>query len=115
MTLRTDGFFHAQHASFFLGVEKGFCKDDGIEMTVQSRSGSGSVIKLVGNKNDDSDMRIVDVGKSSVGGRAGQASFEATKLQSKNSFCTAETILNSSSESMTKTAKLAKAVGTLND
>lgn len=53
VTLRTDVFFHGQHAPFFLGIEKGFYKSEGIELTVKPGTGSGTVIKLVGNKNDD--------------------------------------------------------------
>jgi NitT/TauT family transport system substrate-binding protein len=53
VTLRTEVFFHGPHAPFFLGVEKGFYKDDGIELTVNAGTGSGTVIKLVGNRNDD--------------------------------------------------------------
>jgi NitT/TauT family transport system substrate-binding protein len=53
VTLRTDVFFHGPHAPFFLGIEKGFYKSEGIELTVKPGTGSGTVIKLVGNKNDD--------------------------------------------------------------
>jgi NitT/TauT family transport system substrate-binding protein len=53
VTLRTDVFFHGQHAPFFLGIEKGFYRDEGLDLTVNPGSGSGTVIKLIGNKNDD--------------------------------------------------------------
>jgi NitT/TauT family transport system substrate-binding protein len=53
VTLRTDVFFHGPHSPFFLGIEKGFYKNENIELTVNPGSGSGTVIKLVGNKNDD--------------------------------------------------------------
>ena len=53
LTLRTDVFFHGPHAPFFLGIDKGFYKDEGIDLAVKPGSGSGTVIKLVGNQNDD--------------------------------------------------------------
>src|ERR1700738_1564073 len=53
VTLRTDVFFHGQHAPFFLGVDKGFYKEENIDLTVNPGSGSGTVIKLVANRNDD--------------------------------------------------------------
>jgi ABC-type nitrate/sulfonate/bicarbonate transport system substrate-binding protein len=53
VALRTDVFFHGQHAPFFVGIAKGFYKDENIELTVNAGTGSGTVIKLVGNKNDD--------------------------------------------------------------
>jgi NitT/TauT family transport system substrate-binding protein len=53
VTLRTDVFFHGPHAAFFLGIEKGYYKEADIELTVHPGSGSGTVIKLVGNRNDD--------------------------------------------------------------
>jgi len=53
VTLRTDVFFHGPHSPFFLGIDKGFYKDEGIELTVKAGTGSGTVIKLIGNKNDD--------------------------------------------------------------
>jgi NitT/TauT family transport system substrate-binding protein len=53
VSLRTDVFFHGPHAPFFLGIEKGFYREADIELTVHPGTGSGTVIKLVGNRNDD--------------------------------------------------------------
>lgn len=53
VSVRMDVFLHGPHAPFFLGVEKGFYKEQNIEVTVHPGSGSGTVIKLIGNKNDD--------------------------------------------------------------
>jgi NitT/TauT family transport system substrate-binding protein len=48
-----DVFLHGPHAPFFLGVEKGFYKEQNIDVTIHPGTGSGTVIKLIGNKNDD--------------------------------------------------------------
>lgn len=53
ISVRMDVFFHGPHAPFFLGIEKGFYREQNIDLTVHPGSGSGTVIKLIGNKNDD--------------------------------------------------------------
>lgn len=53
VSLRMDVFFHGPHAPFFLGIEKGFYKAENLDVTMHPGSGSGTVIKLIGNKNDD--------------------------------------------------------------
>jgi NitT/TauT family transport system substrate-binding protein len=53
VSVRMDVFFHGPHAPFFLGIEKGFYKEQNIDLSVHPGSGSGTVIKLIGNKNDD--------------------------------------------------------------
>lgn len=51
-TLRVDVFFHGPHAPFFLGIEKGFYKEENIDLKLEPGTGSGTTIKLVGNKSD---------------------------------------------------------------
>ena len=52
VTLRLDWFYSSSHAPFFLGIEKGWYEEAGIDLTLTEGKGSGSVIQLVGNGTD---------------------------------------------------------------
>jgi NitT/TauT family transport system substrate-binding protein len=52
VTLRVDWLIKSYHAPFFLGVEKGWYRDAGIEPTIKEGRGSGNVVQLVGNGSD---------------------------------------------------------------
>ncbi|MFC2023656.1 ABC transporter substrate-binding protein [Chloroflexota bacterium] len=52
VTLRLDWFYSSSHAPFFLGIEKGWYRDAGIDLTLTEGKGSGSVVQLVGNGTD---------------------------------------------------------------
>ena len=69
VSVRTDWFHSSYHAPFFVGIEKGFYKDAGIELKVTEGRGSGQVVQLVGKGDDqfgfsavESIMRGVSVG-----------------------------------------------------
>jgi NitT/TauT family transport system substrate-binding protein len=49
-TLRLDWKSGAQHAPFYLAKERGYYKDEGIDLDVISGSGSSDVVKQVGSK-----------------------------------------------------------------
>jgi len=51
-SVRLDWLFRSYHAPFFLGVEKGWYRDAGIELKIEEGRGSGSVVQLVGNQSD---------------------------------------------------------------
>jgi len=51
-SLRVDWLFRGYHSPFFLGVEKGWYREAGIDLEIREGRGSGSVVLLVGNKSD---------------------------------------------------------------
>lgn len=51
-TVRLDWLHTSYHAPFFLGIDKGWYRDAGIELTVTEGRGSGNVVQLVGNGTD---------------------------------------------------------------
>ena len=52
VTLRLNWNVYGEHAGFFYGLEKGFYKDEGIDLTIGVSQGSGQTVKLIGTKND---------------------------------------------------------------
>ncbi len=53
VTLRLDLVIGSEHAPIFLAKEKGFFKDEGIDVNIFAGEGSTVVVKLVGNKSND--------------------------------------------------------------
>lgn len=50
VTLRTNWLFYGSHAIFFLGIDKGFYDQEGIDLVVKQGNGSGNAVRLVANK-----------------------------------------------------------------
>lgn len=50
VTLRTNWLFYGSHAIFFLGIDKGFYEQEGIDLVVKQGNGSGNAVRLVANK-----------------------------------------------------------------
>ncbi len=50
VTLRTNWLFYGSHAVFFLGIDKGFYEQEGIDLVVKQGNGSGNAVRLVANK-----------------------------------------------------------------
>jgi NitT/TauT family transport system substrate-binding protein len=46
---RLNWTLYGEHAPFFLGVDKGFYLEEGLDVTILEGSGSATVIKLIGN------------------------------------------------------------------
>lgn len=46
---RLNWTLYGEHAPFFLGVEKGFYEEEGLDVNILEGSGSGTVVKLIGN------------------------------------------------------------------
>ena len=46
---RLNWTLYGEHAPFFLGVDKGFYADEGLDVTILEGSGSATVVKLLGN------------------------------------------------------------------
>lgn len=53
VTLRLDWAYGAEHAPIFLAIEKGFFKDEGIDVDLLPGEGSSVTVKLVGNRDAD--------------------------------------------------------------
>lgn len=52
LEFRLNWTLYGEHAPFFLGVDKGFYTDEGLDVTILEGSGSGTTVKLVGNGNN---------------------------------------------------------------
>jgi NitT/TauT family transport system substrate-binding protein len=52
VTLRIDWLYTSYHAPFFLGLEKGWYREAGIDLAIKEGRGSGNVVQLVGNGSD---------------------------------------------------------------
>jgi len=48
--LRTNWLFYGSHAIFFLGIDKGFYEQNGLDVVVKQGNGSGNTVRLVANK-----------------------------------------------------------------
>jgi len=51
-SLRLNWLAYGFHSFFYLGVDKGYYKDEGIELTIGEGKGSGVAVQLVGAKSD---------------------------------------------------------------
>jgi len=49
LEFRLDWTLYGEHAPFFLGVDKGFYLEEGLEVTILEGSGSSTTVKLIGN------------------------------------------------------------------
>jgi len=49
LEFRLNWTLYGEHAPFFLGVEKGFYEEEGLDVTIVEGSGSATVTKLLGN------------------------------------------------------------------
>jgi NitT/TauT family transport system substrate-binding protein len=53
VSLRLDWVVGSEHAPIFLAVEKGFFRDEGLDVKILAGEGSTVTVKLVGNKSND--------------------------------------------------------------
>ena len=60
VTLRVDWLYRSYHAPFFLGLDKGWYSEAGIDLKISEGRGSGNVIQLVGNKSDTFGFAVAD-------------------------------------------------------
>jgi NitT/TauT family transport system substrate-binding protein len=49
LEFRLNWTLYGEHAPFFVGVDKGFYLEEGLDVTILEGSGSGTVVKLLGN------------------------------------------------------------------
>jgi NitT/TauT family transport system substrate-binding protein len=52
LQFRLNWTLYGEHAPFFLGVDKGFYLEEGLDVTIVEGSGSSTVVKLIGNGTD---------------------------------------------------------------
>lgn len=60
VTLRLDWLYRSYHAPFFLGLDKGWYSEAGIDLKINEGRGSGNVVQLVGNKSDTFGFAVAD-------------------------------------------------------
>jgi len=48
--LRTNWLFYGSHSVFFLGIDKGYYDQNGLDVVVKQGNGSGNTVRLVANK-----------------------------------------------------------------
>jgi NitT/TauT family transport system substrate-binding protein len=60
VTFLTNYVFHGRHSPFFVGVEKGFYAEEGLDVTIQPATGSGFVVTALEGK--QADYGMVDAG-----------------------------------------------------
>jgi len=60
VSLRTNWLWYGSHSIFFLGKERGFYKDAGIEVDVKQGNGSSNVARLIANR--DSTFGYIAIG-----------------------------------------------------
>ena len=53
MTLRTNWLFYGSHSIFFLGIDRGYYEQEGIDLVVKQGNGSSNAVRLVANKDSD--------------------------------------------------------------
>ena len=51
-SLRLNWLVYGFHSLFYLGVDQGFYKDEGIDLTIGEGQGSGRAVQIVGAKSD---------------------------------------------------------------
>lgn len=66
-TLRLNWVLIGQHPPYYLGVERGYYADEGIDLTINEGRGSGAAVQLVGNGSDT--FGLADTG-AVIAGRA---------------------------------------------
>jgi NitT/TauT family transport system substrate-binding protein len=59
-TLRLNYVANAEHAPYYVGLKKGFYKDEGLDVTISPGTGSNDTVKLVGTGNDMFGVAVAD-------------------------------------------------------
>jgi NitT/TauT family transport system substrate-binding protein len=59
-TLRLNYVANAEHAPYYLGLKKGFYKEEGLDVTISPGTGSNDTVKLVGTGNDMFGVAVAD-------------------------------------------------------
>jgi NitT/TauT family transport system substrate-binding protein len=69
LALKLDWSVYGPHAPFFLGLVKGFYRDEGIDLTINEGNSSGNVVRLVGAGTDP--LAFIDMGTMAIGASNG--------------------------------------------
>jgi NitT/TauT family transport system substrate-binding protein len=59
-TLRLNYVANAEHAPYYVGLKKGFYKDEGLDIKIAPGTGSNDTVKLVGTGNDMFGVAVAD-------------------------------------------------------
>lgn len=60
VSFRLNYVANAEHAPYYVGVKKGFYKDEGLQVTITPGTGSNDTVKLVGAGNDMFGVAVAD-------------------------------------------------------
>jgi|SaaInl7_200m_RNA_FD_contig_71_767951_length_1267_multi_13_in_0_out_0_1 NitT/TauT family transport system substrate-binding protein len=69
VSVRMNWYWGGIHTPFFLAKERGYYSDNGIDITIEEGRGSGTTVKLVGNKSND--FGLADAGTSIIAATKG--------------------------------------------
>jgi NitT/TauT family transport system substrate-binding protein len=64
VSIRMNWYWSGIHAPFFLAKDRGYYSDNGIDITIEEGRGSGTTVKLVGNKSND--FGLADAGTTII-------------------------------------------------
>jgi NitT/TauT family transport system substrate-binding protein len=69
VSVRMNWYWGGIHTPFFLAKERGYYSDNGIDITIEEGRGSGTTVKLVGNKSND--FGLADAGTTIIAATKG--------------------------------------------
>lgn len=84
VTLRLNYVPNAEHAPYYLGLKKGFYKEQGLDLQILPGSGSNDTVKLVGAGNDMFGVAVADAVVTGRGRGAPVTSLAVLLQQSPN-------------------------------
>jgi NitT/TauT family transport system substrate-binding protein len=64
VSLRLNWYWSGIHAPFFLAKERGYYRENGIDLVIEEGRGSGTTVQLVGNKSND--FGLADAGTTII-------------------------------------------------
>jgi len=64
VSVRMNWYWGGIHTPFFLAKDRGYYSDNGIDITIEEGKGSGTTVKLVGNKSND--FGLADAGTTII-------------------------------------------------
>jgi len=69
LPLKLDWSLYGAHTPFYLGIQKGYYKDEGIDLTIAEGNSAGNVVKLVASGEDP--IAFIDLGTMAIGADKG--------------------------------------------
>ena len=84
VSLRLNWYLGGLHAPFYLGVERGYYRDEGIDLTINEGRGSPASVQIIGAKGDTFGM--TDAGSLMLGATKGVPIRSVFSLLSSSDF-----------------------------